>query len=274
MAKGLGLIGNFRGKLGNAVGYQLKDSNNKQTQGVRVYQPVVKNPKTSGQAEQRARMAVINATYRALKSVIDRGQEGVAYGNKSRLRWLSDAMKSFNGAWYEKGALIGQPALVPIAKGSLGGLMYTKPLNGINITCPGLQSDTDLSTLGKVSTALKAGYPALKDGDQITMVLCGDVGGALAVDVFSFEIDTTDATQITAFEAENGQLDYRPEFEGAVGAVIVSREGESGQHLRSNATLVVNSEAAETAPFNAASKQKAIASYMTAGTSVDWPVEK
>lgn len=274
MAKGLGLIGNFRGKLGNAVGYQLKDSNNKQTQGVRVYQPVVKNPKTAGQAEQRARMAVINATYRALKSVIDRGQEGVAYGNKSRLRWLSDAMKSFNGAWYEKGALIGQPALVPIAKGSLAPLTFKMDLDILVITCPNLQASADLSTMGKVSAAIKAGYPSLKDGDQITFVMCENVNGALTSHVFSFEIDTTDATQNLAFAANENALRFEPEYGGVVGAVIVSREGESGQHLRSNATLVVEAAAGQQAPFDAASKQKAIASYMTAGTSVDWPVEK
>lgn len=274
MAKGLGLIGNFRGKLGNAVGYQLKDSNNKQTQGVRVYQPVVKNPKTAGQAEQRARMAVINATYRALKSVIDRGQEGVAYGNKSRLRWLSDAMKSFNGAWYEKGALIGEPALVPIAKGSLAGLTYTMGDGVIGISCENLVADADVSTFGKVSTALKAGYPSLKDGDQITLVLCEDVNGALTAHVFSFEIDTTDATQNTIFSAGAATLNCDGLGDGYVGAVIVSREGESGQHLRSTATLVVEAAAGQQAPFDAASKQKAIASYMTAGTSVDWPVEK
>ena len=274
MAKGLGLIGNFRGKLGNAVGYQLKDSNNKQTQGVRVYQPVVKNPKTAGQAEQRARMAVINATYRALKSVIDRGQEGVAYGNKSRLRWLSDAMKSFNGAWYEKGAMIGQPALVPIAKGSLASLTYTMGDGVIGIECDNLVADADVSTFGKVSAALKAGYPSLKDGDQITCVLCENVNGALTAHVFSFEIDTTDATQNTIFSAGAGTLNCDGLGDGYVGAVIVSREGESGQHLRSTATLIVESATGQQAPFNAAAKQAAIASYMTAGTSVDWPVEK
>ena len=84
MAKGVGLIGNFKGKVGNTVGYSLKDSNNKQTQGIRVYQPVVRNPKTYAQAEQRMKLAPINATYRALKMIIDRGQEGLAYGNKSR----------------------------------------------------------------------------------------------------------------------------------------------------------------------------------------------
>ena len=53
MAKAQGIIGNFKGKVGNMVGYQLTDSNNKQTQGIRIYQPNVKNPKTSAQAEQQ-----------------------------------------------------------------------------------------------------------------------------------------------------------------------------------------------------------------------------
>lgn len=274
MAKGLGLIGNFRGKLGNAVGYQLKDSNNKQTQGVRVYQPVVKNPKTSGQAEQRARMAVINATYRALKSVIDRGQEGVAYGNKSRLRWLSDAMKSFNGAWYEKGALIGEPALVPIAKGSLSALEFTMDAEDILIVCTGVTASTDVSTIGKISTALKAAYSFLKDGDQITLVSAGPLNGALVANVFSFEIDTTDSTAVDKFVGGENIIDFTG-FNGATcGAVIVSREGESGQHLRSTSVLKTSEAHLEEAPFNAAAKQAAIASYMTAGASVDWPVEK
>lgn len=274
MAKGLGLIGNFRGKLGNAVGYQLKDSNNKQTQGVRVYQPVVKNPKTAGQAEQRARMAVINATYRALKSVIDRGQEGVAYGNKSRLRWLSDAMKSFNGAWYEKGALIGQPALVPISKGSLSPIPQELGDEEIHIFANGVTLNTDLTTIGKVSTALKTAHSFLKDGDQITIVMMGAIGGALSADVFSFEIDTTDDTATTLFTAGNNQIVVESANGFGCGAVILSREGESGQHLRSTAKIDVYDGLEASAPFNAAAKKAAIASYMTAGVSVDWPVEK
>lgn len=274
MAKGLGLIGNFRGKLGNAVGYQLKDSNNKQTQGVRVYQPVVKNPKTAGQAEQRARMAVINATYRALKSVIDRGQEGVAYGNKSRLRWLSDAMKTFNGAWYEKGALIGQPALVPIAKGSLAPLTFNMDDGAIALACNGVTAESDVTTIGKISALVKAGYPSVKDGDQITLIVAGSVGGALSAEVFSFEIDTTSVVATDVFSAEVGVIKWAGSFDASCGTIILSREGESGQHMRSNATMIVDDAAGQQAPFDAASKQKAIASYMTAGTSVDWPVEK
>ena len=75
MAKGTGLIGNFKGKVGNTVGYKLAASNNGQTQGIRVYQPIVKNPKSAGQAEQRAKLLAVNTTYRSLKMVSDRGNE-------------------------------------------------------------------------------------------------------------------------------------------------------------------------------------------------------
>ena len=94
MAKGIGLVGNFKGKVGNMVGYKLSDSNTGNTQGIRVYQPIVRNPKTSAQAEQRAKLAPINATYRALKMVIDRGNESKPYGNASRIAWLKKALYS------------------------------------------------------------------------------------------------------------------------------------------------------------------------------------
>lgn len=274
MAKGLGLIGNFRGKLGNAVGYQLKDSNNKQTQGVRVYQPVVKNPKTKAQATQRARMAVINATYRSLKPVIDRGYEGVAYGNKTRLRWLSDAMKNFKGAWFVKGASIANPALAQIAKGSLAPVGYSMTPDCPVILCEGVAAQSEVNTIGKVSALLKAGYPSLNDGDQITLVGFDNQGEVLTTRVQSFIIDATSATATTIFTAAAGMIKVWNEDSVYAFSVIVSREGSNGEHLRSNAFIKVDDTLAEDAPYDDTSKEAAIASYMAAGTSADWEVEK
>ena len=59
MGKSVGFIGNFKGKLGNAVGYKVSQSNSGTNQGVRVYQPNIKNPKSAAQAEQRAKYAPI-----------------------------------------------------------------------------------------------------------------------------------------------------------------------------------------------------------------------
>ena len=274
MAKGLGLIGNFRGKLGNAVGYQLKDSNNKQTQGVRVYQPVVKNPKTKAQATQRARMAVINATYRVLKPVIDRGYEGIAYGNKTRLRWLSDNMKRFNGAWFAKGASIGKPALAQIAKGSLAPVLYSMTPDAPVIVCEGVTTSSEVNTLGKVSALLKAGYPSLKDGDQITLVGFDNQGEVMTSRVQSFIIDTTSTDATAIFTAAAGMIKVWNEDSVYAFAVVISREGSNGEHLRSNALIKVDDSDLEDAPYDDESKEAAIASYMTAGTSADWEVEK
>lgn len=274
MAKGIGLIGNFRGKVGNMVGYNLKDSNNKQTQGVRVYQPVVKNPKTAGQAEQRAKLAPINATYRALKMIIDRGQEGKAYGNKSRLAWLSEAMKAFNGGWYEKGASMNEVALVPLTKGS------------IPVSFP--QTDSDViaaihypeitgslpSTMGAISALLIQTYPALQIGDQLTFVRSLDSATGIQTRVDSIVLTASDNTDAipSIFVVEEMQFGAGKDEVVVASAVIVSREGENGEHLRNTTALqaISNYNNELIAP---AAKAAAIKSYMSQGANTDWAEE-
>ena len=274
MAKGIGLIGNFRGKVGNMVGYNLKDSNNKQTQGVRVYQPIVKNPKTYGQAEQRAKLAPINATYRALKMIIDRGQEGKAYGNKSRLAWLSAAMIAFVGGWFEKGAAITAPALVPLTKGSLPNICGTQSGEGelyISLS----DSELSITTMGALSTAILETFGFLKNGDQITFVGLKDGGNSTMVaHVFSFIINTASTDALDSHISVSGEKVKFIEFDsdGLAGTVIVSREGENGEHLRSTNNLVRMADFSTTL-LDDATKKAAIKSYMTAGSNVDWAEE-
>lgn len=274
MAKGIGLIGNFRGKVGNMVGYNLKDSNNKQTQGVRVYQPVVKNPKTYGQAEQRAKLAPINATYRALKAIIDRGQEGKAYGNKSRLAWLSAAMKAFNGGWFEKGADITAPALVPLTKGTLGGVIpFAAGAGFVSVRLSGLQNVP--TTVGDLSAGIIAANSAVQDGDQITFIGIVNRGGTTpTVYVESIVVNTTSTESIpSTFTAEQTQLILTAiDDEGYAGAVIQSREGDNGSHLRSTTSLIRMKEYDSELLADAA-KEAAIKSYMAAGANTDWAEE-
>lgn len=275
MGKGIGLIGNFRGKVGNMVGYNLKDSNNKQTQGVRVYQPVVKNPKTYGQAQQRAKLAPINATYRALKAVIDRGQESKAYGNKSRLAWLKDALKAFNGGWYEKSAVITAPALVPLTKGSIGGAL------ACDVTSDELNYNFDTeaaaapTTVGTLATAMTAGSSLLKLGDQVTFVFCGTDSNGIQVNVVSIVLDTTDTTTLEslAIEATKEKITIQTGLTCAAYAAIVSRQGDGGEHLR-NTTSLVATDSYPASTQGDAAKEAAIKSYMAAGTTSDWPEEQ
>lgn len=274
MAKGIGLIGNFRGKVGNMVGYNLKDSNNKQTQGVRVYQPVVKNPKTYGQAEQRAKLAPINATYRALKAIIDRGQEGKAYGNKSRLAWLSAAIKAFNGGWFEKGTTITNPALVPLTKGSLPTILNASE----NDDQPTIHFSAALSpvpaTIGALSTALLSEFPALKEGDQITFVKIVNGANGFDVSVDSLVIETTSTSALPSFLSINDAdvFAFMDAYAAAANAIILSREGDGGQHLRST-TVLVKSSGYDSDTLAPAAKEAAVKSYMAAGANTDWAEE-
>lgn len=274
MAKAIGLIGNFKGKVGNMVGYQIPDSNTGNTQGIRIYQPVVKNPKTSAQAEQRAKLAPINATYRLLKSIIDRGNEGLPYGNKSRLAWLKLAFHAQNMPWIEKGKGVDSPVGCQLTKGSLPGLTYQQSEDFITIDCAGLVAETSLATVGAISTALLAAYSFLKAGDQITIVQVADVAGNMVQRTVSFELDTTSTVAISGFTATAGNIKFESEINGYAGAVIVSREGESGQHLRSTEVLQIVSQVTSDAPYDATSKTAAVASYMaSAAGSTDWAEE-
>ena len=278
MAKAQGIIGNFKGKIGNTVGYQLTSSNNKQTQGIRIYQPNVKNPKTSAQAEQRAMLAPINATYRALKMVIDRGNEGLPYGNKSRLAWLKQAFKAQNMPWIGKGAVPYAPVICQLTKGSLQGLSYVVDDSAMVITVPGFDASTDISTIGKLTTALLAANLSLKEGDQLTFVavqLHDEISGQpITANAKSIVLDSTSADAQSDLKAGDEIITYEMPFTTIAGAIIVSREGANGEHLRSNTSLVAFPDALETAPYNAASKTAAIESYMASGAAnTDWAEE-
>lgn len=278
MGKGLGLIGNFKGKVGNVVGYHLTDSNNKQTQGVRVYQPVVKNPRTYAQAEQRMRMSVINATYRALKDVIDRGQETKAYGNASRLAWLSRAMKTFEGPYFVKGEQPSYLAPLEISRGSLRGIDLIG--NSDNLILFALPSDAVVAdlTVAVFSQLLLQRDPNIQVGDQITFV---GVVGTVAY-VKSVIVDDTDTTIMQGCGIDDNTFHAPSSFVSgsastgdlALVAVIVSREGSNGAHLRSTARLIAVDGTTGDDLFTTAARRAAILSYMQEGSSTDWPTEQ
>lgn len=274
MAKALGLIGNFKGKLGNTVGYSLKDSNNKQTQGVRVYQPVVRNPKTAAQAEQRAKLAPINATYRALKMVIDRGQEGKAYGNKSRLAWLSEAMKGFDGGWFEKGAAIVVPAWVPLTKGSLPKInLASVGSSATTLNVDGITAETTITTIGDFSSALIAGISGLQEGDQITFVKIIKHSSGIQGVIKSIVLNSTSAENMPfPVVCSVGSISIAKFASNVAATVIVSREGENGAHLRSTTSLVVSDDLDKDYKGET-DKQAAIESYMSQGANTDWAEE-
>lgn len=277
MAKGTGLIGNFKGKVGNMVGYNLKDSNNKQTQGIRVYQPVVRNPKSYAQAQQRCIMKPINDFYRALKPVISRGQEGKAYGNASRLAWLKDVMKDFNGPWLVKGSTEQWPIACMVTKGSLPSLAPTISENGLIQIGANDGITTAPGTIYALFAAVKKFYPALESGDQLTILAGSALNGVQLTNLTSFVLEDGNNEAVTGFSVADGSLFFNDAVIGAntnFAVAIISREAANGGHLRSTQEIVFSSALEDAEIYDITiTKQPAIRSYMAAGANTDWPQE-
>lgn len=288
MAKG-SAMGLWKGKKGSSVFYQIKNTNSMQKQGIRERNYEPSNPKSARQAGQRMRMYPAQAVYGVLKDTIERSWQGVKYGQMTRQAYLKSALRSefFPAVSKEDGVIV--PGPYQIAKGSLGevkaSLTESGAANiGFNFTAPSAEG----ATVGEFSTALLENNTWLKEGDQITVVLCyTNVNTVVQFNwwIGSVYIDPQNAAELNSYASGfvpfnleisygGAGLNYAPlndEFIYAA-ACIVSREGTTP--LRSNATLAVNA-AALPDYYGTAARAKAQRSYMKALTvqSTDWPVD-
>lgn len=290
MGKSNNIFGAISGKIGGTIFYSRKNS--KYNQGTRAYVADVANPKTMGQARQRMTMKAVQNLYAALAEVINRAYQSTAYGNASRIKFLGNAMRNFQGPWLEKGSNAIIPFAVNIAEGTLGriapviGSSDTQMMTNIPFSSTGsygtvaVASAFENGNVGEISKALLNANGIIKAGDQVTIVRFQALeGGEPYVAVDSFIVDPNSA-EITAedmfYPGENDvvaiqgvRVDYL-----CASAFILSREGISGQHMRSTSPLVVNiASPAIAAYFSDAQYQQAILSYMKEGTRTDWPVE-
>lgn len=259
MAKG-SFLGVKRGKLGDAVGFNVTNSNDKDKQGWRVYQPVVSNPQTDGQIDQRVKMAAVNNLYRALKPIIQRGWENHKYGDESRRAFLKRALgASFTGPYIEKGSTLAAPIEgVPITYGSLPPVVVDCPGGSLlpvlmSVTAP---SDAEPETVADISTIFINSGMA-QAGDQVTFVFgwVPDTTSYVAYKEISFIVDPSDArTTEDAIGASFGVSDIEDEGRLVIGSFVgfdydaydycflcsVSRNGD-GVNLRSYAEFEMTS---------------------------------
>lgn len=121
MGKGNGLFGNYRKKIGNTVGYTLKNSNNAQTQGIRIYQPVVSNPKSDNQSAQRMKLMPLQIFYQSFSDVLNHAFEGKKVGQMNRQRFMQLNMGQNSGIApaVQKGERILVPIRCQVSSGSL-----------------------------------------------------------------------------------------------------------------------------------------------------------
>lgn len=286
MGKSNNIFGAISGKIGGTIFYQRKNS--KYNQGTRAYIADVANPKSMGQARQRMTMKAVQNLYAALAAVINRAYQSTAYGNPSRIKFLGAAMKNFQGPWLEKGSTAVIPFAVNLAEGTLGRITLSKEGSRFrtNLVCATSGAygevriaDIDDGSIAAISKALLNGNAMVQVGDQLTIVVFDNqVEGAEPMPIVkSFIVDPNSVETFEGYIAYGGEEPLKFDITGyntCAAAVILSREGSSGQHLRSTSPLVVDQEnSAIAAYFSDAQYQQAILSYMKEGTRGDWPVE-
>lgn len=162
--------GNKKGKVGSSIFYTIKNSNNKVTQGERIYQPNVTNPQSESQRAQRMKMKPATNFYMALSGILDHSWEGVKYGAMSRQYFLQLAMGKTQEVfpYLLKGENKFVPGPYPISRGSLQSVQWTFEGNAIIIKTG--STDEEDGTLGFWSRSLIARNSFLRNGDQITLI--------------------------------------------------------------------------------------------------------
>lgn len=193
MAKG-SFLGVKRGKLGDAVGYNVANSSDGIKQGWRIYQPVVSNPQTDGQIDQRIKLTAVNNLYRALKPIIQRGWENHKYGDESRRAFLKRALSSaFVGPYLPKGSTLAVPIEgVPITYGSLTPVVVEcGPDLALIVNVPFTAGTAN--TIGGLSSLYIAAGLA-QQGDQVTYIFSTLNGaGSVSYIIRSFYVDPGNA---------------------------------------------------------------------------------
>lgn len=261
-------MGLWRGKKGSSVFYFLRNSNNREKQGIREYQPVVGNPQTSAQLDQRMYLAPAQNLYRELADIIRRSWQGLEYGGKGTQEFFKGALRHGTTRpvgipWLDKGDTRAVPGTYQISGGSIGEVFVT-PTDADSLSTSLRLGELDNLSWGSVSSALIARND-IKAGDQLTIVICGSGDeypistsrfGWVVESVYVNPEDTTtqlpDILQnnIASLAYSNDSLIIEtkgnapfPFLQAA--AVIVSRLGSTGTYQRSDATIAVNLETME-----------------------------
>lgn len=281
MAKATGLSSQFRGKVGNIVGYLTKNRAGRYEQTVKAYQPVVANPQTYAQALARVPVGPVQRICSALLPLVQRGWEGTAYGDPSKNEFLSYNLKYFRGPFLEKGSVMVPPGPMLITKGSLApigvvGILSQIDTGWIKYDLKVLDFDRDWDK-GTMANELLRRNPQLVPGEQLTFVAVYRLNGEFFYRYESLYLNPNDRSFprgiLTWMDELDGYLcllgDNGPNgIEMAAGACIRSQLYGETSFKRSTAFLTISQSMYlyndETAVRNA------VASYRTGEDPEDW----
>lgn len=303
MAKG-SAMGLWRGKKGSSVFYKLTNSNNAQKQGIRERVYEVANPQSNGQATQRAKLLPAQRVAGVLREIVERGWQGVEYGSKSRSEFLKRALSMKNNyPFIEKDDDRIVPGAYQLTKGTLAqiNLTYNDSFAvDTNIMLGNTQSwGSDIPTIGEFCQRIIENNANLQSGDQLTFIVSisdketstGQLEANFLWGYLSFFLDETNTESIETLKNDLLVIQYNElssdyvtiQTNYTIGgtkpiaavAVVVSRLGDNGQHLRSTAKLLLNDDLLSSW-FSSAQQRRARESYQTANTATtntNWPVD-
>lgn len=264
MAKSAGFFTLRRGST-KSLTFQVLDG--KQITKDRV--TVVRNPKTSRQAEQRAKLLPAQRFMTMLRSIVDHSWENVAYGQKSLQHFMSKAMRIQPENPMVKGEIGWYPQSYPISEGSLPSMRaYLNGGEDTYMQVPGLQgADTfnELITIG-----------VLQEGDQLTAIGVCQIGESFVVRIDRAIVNAENVTEASSgatLKTQNELFEFKfgttPNCglisgdEMCACAVILSRRTAS-KWLRSSETMAAYN-------VNSVLWSTAVASYMNAASELTSP---
>lgn len=281
MGKAVGIGSQFRGKVGNVIGYLTKNRAGRYEQTVKGYQPVVANPQSYAQALARVPVGPVQRICSALLPLIQRGFEGTAYGDPSKNEFLSYNLKYFRGPYMPKGTVSVPPGPMLISKGSLHPITVDAfdgyaDSEWIRFSLIFRRAFTP-QTFGELSAYLLQYNTFLVQGEQLTFVLVTNDSGTYNYYMQSFFLDPTNNTELNGIFVGVGGDDFKMVFyydesnvQGffVAGACIRSQPYGDSSFRRSTSFLGCN-PAAEL--YNdAAAVQNAVASYRDGEDTEDW----
>ncbi len=243
MGKQLGII-QFSGKLDNVVG--AKKSANQRSNVLRVHRATIANPKSAAQTLRRMRLLPATNFYRALQPILNHAFQGTAYKAPSYSEFMKLALSNDVFPYVTRGESRPIPGPYQISKGSLPSISirdFGEVGNGPMVSS--LKIEDISATLGEFSTSLIAANPALKNGDQLTIIsVYSDdpdlydanivyLYAAIVLDITSTQtmadvmtgkgVTMSSEGNFLAFEFNNMQDDYAL----AAGTIILSRPGST-----------------------------------------------
>lgn len=281
MGKAVGIGSQFRGKVGNVIGYLSKNRAGRYEQTVKGYQPVVANPQSYAQALARVPVGPVQRICSAILPLIQRGFEGTAYGDPSKNEFLSYNLKYFRGPYMPKGTVSVPPGPMLISKGSLRSvsvLYMAEPHENPSVQWKlYLTSPWVGSTIGSLVTELLDQNEWLVPGEQLTFVWCLLDHDQYIWQYWSLILDEKDNRALpTWFGSVEGYEDqltfiFNPDPNGvsvcAAGCVRSQPYGESS--FRRSTCILECNQYVELYNDDAA-VQNAVASYREGEGTEDW----